>query len=231
MECEQALCKWNYEACFTFACNMCKGMNLDRFFGEKLGIEWWFGNIWCWQKCDYSWYGPLKTTLSSVNLKGLLLQSLSGVVSPFTNCVVTSLWDGAFRIILGHTWIVLHASVTTGKHPVRWSAATTVVGSVCLLEKCIHLQLKGLHWTHCFAFIFTKPNATWLYGMELFKNSVYFQHLTCITDLKATFSQLLSKALEVLTMHEKNWLVVTTFFVCTSVFLMCNGLNCDLPSL
>ena len=30
MECGQALCKLNYEVCFTFACNMFRGMDLDR---------------------------------------------------------------------------------------------------------------------------------------------------------------------------------------------------------
>lgn len=39
MECEQALCKFNYAACITFACNMFKGMDLNKDFCEMLASD------------------------------------------------------------------------------------------------------------------------------------------------------------------------------------------------
>jgi hypothetical protein len=45
MECEQALCNWNYGACITSACNICKGMDLDMDFCESWLVTDDEGNI------------------------------------------------------------------------------------------------------------------------------------------------------------------------------------------
>lgn len=128
MECEQTVCKLDYEACFTFACNMFKGMDLDRDYCEMLASDWWWGNIWCWQKCDYSWHGTLLCYLETWK------------DYPYRHClvmcnslqtVVTTFWDGAFRIITWHSWTVPHASTTAGKYQPLFSSKMECCHVVC----------------------------------------------------------------------------------------------------
>jgi hypothetical protein len=84
-----------------------------------LASDWWWGNIWCWRKCDSSWYGTLPGHLEtwkeySYSHCLVLCTSLQTMVSSF--------WDSAFRIIPCDMWTVSHASSTTEKHQPLFSS-------------------------------------------------------------------------------------------------------------